>query len=162
MPTGTVHQRLVDWLDASGRPWQRLDHARVESAKAAAEIRGTPGHIGGKTLVFKARNQFVLVVVPGSARLDNRAFRHALGVQRYRFARPEELAATVGLEPGCIPPFGEPLYPLPLWVDAGLAAGDRIAFTLADHTVSAVMAMSDYLELAKPTGIAPLVSAVRP
>jgi prolyl-tRNA editing enzyme YbaK/EbsC (Cys-tRNA(Pro) deacylase) len=151
----TPQERIEHLLRERGVPWTRLTHRRVTSSAEAAEVRGTPLEIGGKTLVFKAGGQFVLVVVPGHARIDNRAFRKAVGVQRYRFANAEELAATVGLEPGCIPPFGRPIFDLPLWMDAGFARQARIAFTVASHTTSAVMSMEDYLRLAQPT-LAPL------
>ncbi len=152
-----VAQRLEDWLDGSGRPWRRIEHGRITSAEQAALVRGTPLQIGGKTLVFKVRQSFALAVVPGDCRVDNRALRKALGAQRIRFASAGELAATIGLEPGSIPPFGEPIFPYPLLVDKTLASREAIAFTVARHTVSAVMSMEDYLALAKPQAVVSLV-----
>lgn len=145
------HQaHLERWFDDEGVAWTRLEHPRVTTAVEAAEVRGTPLDSGGKTLLFKAGKRFVLAVVPGARRIDNRSFRKALRVQRYRFARREELDALIGLEPGCIPPFAAPLVDLPLVMDAHLASQPTIAFTMANHTVSAVLAMEDYLALAKP------------
>ena len=94
-----------------------------------------------------------LFVLSAARRTDNRPMRHHLGVQKLRFARREELLTHTGLEPGCVPPFGHPLFNLPVYVDASLAAGEEIAFTAADHRLSIRMAMGDYLAVARPAGI---------
>lgn len=111
--------------------------------------------MGGKSLLFKRgkRRDFCMVVVSAAAATDNRILRKYLGVQRLRFATRDELHHHTGLTPGCVPPFGHPVFDLPLYVEAGLAAGDTIAFTAGDHRVSIVMQMADYLELAQPDGI---------
>ena len=106
-------------------------------------------------LLFKIGKQpdFRLFVVSAALRTDNRPMRRFFGVQKLRFARREELLSLTGLEPGCVPPFGRPLFDLPLYVDAGIAAGDEIAFTAADHRVSIRMKMADYLAVAKPEAV---------
>jgi prolyl-tRNA editing enzyme YbaK/EbsC (Cys-tRNA(Pro) deacylase) len=52
--------------------------------------------------------------------------------------------------PGSVPPFGEPLLPLPLYVDPSIVANQRIAFNMGALTISTTLALSDYLALAQP------------
>jgi Ala-tRNA(Pro) deacylase len=52
-----------------------------------------------------------------------------------------------------VPPFGPPILPLPLYVDEGIQANERIAFNAGSLTDSIVMAVPDYLRLAQPERI---------
>ncbi len=146
---------IFDLLNRSGRPYVRTVHRASRSTEDAARLRGATAAIGGKTLLFKVGTtaDFRLLVVAGNRRTDNRLIRHAFGVQKLRFARVEELLALTGLTPGCVPPFGPPIFPLPVYVDEMLTLGDEIAFTAADHRISVRMAMADYLAVAQPAGI---------
>lgn len=146
-------QRLLMLLEASGRPFQRMSHPRVDSSAKAAEVRGTPLHIGGKSLVMKGDGVFGLFVLPGTRRTHGTLIRRELGLSRLRFATPQELAELTGLEPGCVPPFGHPVFDLPLYVDQATADNAEIAFSLADHEQSVRMRTADYLEVARPLRI---------
>lgn len=151
----TVEERIIALLVDAGVPWERLEHEHAATAEAAAAMRKTPLHIGGKSLLMKLDRGIglALLVVPGSRRVDNRALRQHLGLRRYRFATREELLALTGLTPGCVPPFGRPVFDAPLYVDARLAAESEVAFSLGRHTASARMATRDWLAAARPTDI---------
>lgn len=154
-PENTVTKDIFALLDASGCPYERIDHPAVRTSADAARLRGTPLSIGGKSLLFKIGKQpdFRLFIVAASRRTANRPLRQFFGVQKLRFARREELLAHTGLEPGCVPPFGRPIFDLPVYVDSALAAGEELAFTAADHRISVRMKMADYLAAAKPDGV---------
>ncbi|MGK0358352.1 MAG: Ala-tRNA(Pro) deacylase [Bradymonadia bacterium] len=134
-------------------PHTRLAHLPTHTSQEAAAIRGVPLAIGGKSLVMKVGQSFAVFAVSGARQLHGRKIQRHLKVSRLRFARPEELLALTSLEPGCVPPFGHPIFDLPLYVDASIAANARIAFTPGDHGASIIMAVSDYLQLAAPTDI---------
>ena len=55
-----------------------------------------------------------------------------------------------GLEPGAVPPFGEPVLPLALLADPSLLASPEIAFTPGVRDRSIVLASADWLRLAGP------------
>ena len=134
-------------------PYSRLSHAPTHTAEAAAEARGVPLEIGGKSLVMKVGHSFALFAISGARQLHGRRIQRHLKASRLRFARHEELWALTGLVPGCVPPFGRPIFDLPLYVDASLVANDRIAFSPGDHATSILMAVPDYLRHAAPTDI---------
>ena len=142
-------------LDASGVAYSRQHHAAVDSSEHAAKLRGVPLAMGGKSLLFKIgkRPDFRLLVISAAQRTDGRLIRKHFGVQKMRFARTEELMAHTGLRPGCVPPFGRPIFDLPVYVEAELAAREEIAFTAADHRISVRMKVADYLAVAKVDGV---------
>lgn len=129
-----------------------MDHAYADTADSVAEARGTPVDMGGKSLVFKLPDGFALFVLSGARRIDSKAIRGRFG-GKLRFATREELHALTGLVPGCVPPFGRPLFELALYVDQATADRDVIAFSAASHTRSAQMATADYLAIAKPSAV---------
>lgn len=103
--------------------------------------------IGGKSLVLKAADRFVLLVISAAVRASSRSIRTALGVKRLRFASLEELHELTGVVPGCVPPFGRPILELPLYVDASILRNDRIAFNAGSLTDSVIMAREDWQRL---------------
>ena len=79
------------------------------------------------------------------------AIRKELQVGKLRFANCDELLELTGLVPGSVPPFGQPILPFPLYVDAMIPENDRIAFNAGSLTDSIILTMPDYLRLAQPT-----------
>ncbi len=152
-----VAARVEALLARSGLSYTVLAHAPIRSAEHAALLRGTPLEIGGKALVMKLeRLGFAVVVVGGDRRLDGRALRAGLGIQRYRFARLDELRALTGLAPGGVPPFGAPVFDLPLIADAALLAQGEIAFTLGSPSRSVRMGVVDWSRVARPARVVAL------
>jgi prolyl-tRNA editing enzyme YbaK/EbsC (Cys-tRNA(Pro) deacylase) len=150
-----VEQAILALLDGCGAVV--LDHAEARGAAEAAAARGTPLHRGAKALCMKLdRLGWAVVALPGDQQLDGALLRRGLGVARYRLARPDELEATIGLPPGAVPPFGAPIFPCALLVDATLAAEPWVAFALARRTRSLRVETAAWLARAQPTAVLPL------
>lgn len=149
----SVFDRIQDHLRGAGVRWTPLLHAPAHSAEEAARLRGTPLDMGGKSLVMKLDRGigFAVLVLQGSRVIDNRALRHHLGLRRYRFATRDELHEHTSLAPGCVPPFGRPIFDLPLYVDTGLARLSELAFAPGRHDCSFRMRTADWLKAAQPT-----------
>jgi Ala-tRNA(Pro) deacylase len=147
----TLHEQLVAWLNDAGVPHRLVMHAPTPTSADAARARGVPLGCGAKALVVKADGQFRLLVLPADRKLDSRLAKKSLGVRDLRFATPEELAATVGLPPGAIPPFGEPILHLPLTADVAVGGCfPEVAFNAASLTASIIMTAADWARLARP------------
>lgn len=110
--------------------------------------------IGGKALVLKVGPGFKLFVLSAALRVDSKKLKARFRVREIRFATAEELLALTGLVPGAIPPFGRPVMPLDLFVDASILGNDRIAFNAGSLTDSIIMAREDYLRVAPPEVLA--------
>lgn len=140
-------QALLDQHGVQGR-WLR--HEAIRDAEHAADLRGLPLACGGKTWVVKAGDRMVLLAFSAACRVDNRLARKALGSNKLRFATRAELEALTGLEPGSVPPLGQPVLPLPLLVDASLLEAPQVAFTPGLRTESVVLDVADYRRITRP------------
>jgi len=58
-----------------------------------------------KTLVFVCDGAYVLALVPGDRRADERRIAAELGAREVRVARADEVVAATGFEPGAVAPF---------------------------------------------------------
>lgn len=141
---------IRELLEAARVPYEEIAHPPVSNAEEAARARGTPLSMGAKSIVLKADGSFCLLVLPASLRLSASGLRRGLGVRRTRFADRTELAELTGLEPGTVPPFGEPVLPLPLYADAALVELDRIAFTPGVADRSLVVPTEGWRRVARP------------
>jgi prolyl-tRNA editing enzyme YbaK/EbsC (Cys-tRNA(Pro) deacylase) len=139
-----VFEAIVRHLDALGVSYRHLHHAPTRTSEESAAARGESVSIGGKALVFKAADVFRLLVLSAARRTTSAGLRAAFGARRLRFATPDELRDLTGLVPGSVPPFGEPILRLPLYVDRSVLANDRIAFNAGLLTDSIIMATADW------------------
>ena len=150
----TVADRIEALLAQHAVPYETIEHSAARSADEIAQLRGTPLEIGGKSIVMKVdRVGFCVLAIRASDAIDNRAFRKHLGARRYRFATLDELDELTGLTPGRVPPFGRPIFDLPLYVEASLAENPRIAFTPGTKTRSMTLATRDWLRAAQPDDV---------
>ena len=89
--------------------------ARVEefpegtpTASAAAKAVGSSRAQIVKSLVFICDGRPTLALVPGDRRADETKVATAAGAKSARVARPEEVLAATGFEPGGVAPFPAP------------------------------------------------------
>jgi prolyl-tRNA editing enzyme YbaK/EbsC (Cys-tRNA(Pro) deacylase) len=98
--------------------------------EAASALGVEPAQVA-KTLLVEVAPSYVVLVMPGDARLDNRKFRDRFGV-RPCLSSPHETERITGQPVGGVGPVGH-LSPLPVFCDRGLlgfalvypAAGSR-------------------------------------
>lgn len=89
--------------------------ARVEefpegaaTADAAAKAVGSSRAQIVKSLVFVCDGRPTLALVPGDRRADETKVASAAGAKAARVARPDEVLAATGFEPGGVAPFPAP------------------------------------------------------
>jgi Ala-tRNA(Pro) deacylase len=126
------------------------EHEPTFTSEESARARGEALHHGGKALLLKTDEVFRLFVLPADRKLDSAAVKREFGVKKTRFATADELREMTGLVPGSVPPFGPPILPFELFVDAEIRANPRIAFNAGSLTTSIILSVSDYLAVAKP------------
>ncbi|MHC4428693.1 MAG: YbaK/EbsC family protein [Planctomycetota bacterium] len=145
----TVLDRIRALLDEHGVEYRHLHHEPTPTSEDSARVRGEPIEIGGKALVIRSGDESFLFVLSAARRLNSAAVRKTLGVKRSRFATAGELRSLTGLVPGSVPPFGEPILPLPLYLDKSVLENDRIAFNAGSITDSIIMSVADYRHVAQ-------------
>lgn len=138
-------------LAEAGVGFSEREHAPTRTSKASAAARGEPLNVGAKALLLKTDDVFRLFVLPADRKLDSGAVRRHLGLRRTRFATLQELDELLGLPPGAVPPFGEPVFPFELYADEDVgAASGKVAFNAGSLTHSILMTTSDWLAVARP------------
>jgi prolyl-tRNA editing enzyme YbaK/EbsC (Cys-tRNA(Pro) deacylase) len=78
------------------------------TAEAAARAVGATRAEIVKSLVFICDERPVLALVPGDKRADAALVTGIVGAQSARVARPDEVVAATGFEPGAVAPFPVP------------------------------------------------------
>jgi prolyl-tRNA editing enzyme YbaK/EbsC (Cys-tRNA(Pro) deacylase) len=144
-----IRQLLTD----AGVSFREVRHEPTRTSEESANARGEELRIGGKALLMKGDDLFRLFVLPADRKLDSGAIRREFGWKKLRFATPEELHERTGLVPGSVPPFGSPIMPFELCLDQAATMNPRIAFNAGSLTDSIILAMPDYLAIAKPTHV---------
>jgi Ala-tRNA(Pro) deacylase len=147
----SILDRIRAHLQAAGVAYREVEHEPTRTSEESAAARGEDLSVGAKALLLRTDGVFRLFVIPADRRLDSAAVRRHLGVRRTRFATLEELRELVGVPPGAVPPFGEPILPFELYADetVGAAAG-KVAFNAGSLTDSIIMATSDWAAVARP------------
>ena len=143
--------KLRELLTVRNIVFKELHHAPTFTSEESALARGEDLRSGAKAILMKTDNTFNLFVLPGNERINSAAIKRYLGFKKIRFATEDELFERTGLVPGCVPPFGQPLFELSLYsdTDVGSTTG-LVAFNAGSLTVSIVINTADWIEVAKP------------
>jgi Cys-tRNA(Pro) deacylase len=75
------------------------------TAEDAARAAGCKLEQIVKTLVFVCDGEYVLALVPGDRRADERKIAAEMGAREVRVARRDEVVDATGFEPGAVAPF---------------------------------------------------------
>jgi Cys-tRNA(Pro) deacylase len=90
-----------------------------ETAEASATLLGVETVRIVKSLIFAAKGEPVVALVPGDRRADMKGVAAELGVKKVRFASPEMVLEWSGFQVGAVPPVGH-LHPMTILMDEGL------------------------------------------
>ena len=101
-------REIYQLLEGKGIAFEKLEHEAVytmeDMDKAAITARGTVG----KNLFLrdaKGKNHF-LIPVPEEKRVDLKILAEKIGSTKLSFASADRLAKYLGVEQGCVSPFG--------------------------------------------------------
>ena len=148
-----VFDRLMSLLDAGNARFRVLEHPAEGQSDAVALIRGTRPEQGAKAMFCVIRGAApapVLAVLPGPARLDFKKLGEAVGAKKATLADPALARELTGCVMGAVPPFA--LSPgIRLVADPALFSSNlEIAFNAGRLDRSIVLAVDDYLRIARP------------
>ena len=150
MSQAKVLAAIRDLLGSHAIAFREVHHEPTFTSEDSARARGEDLRVGGKALLIKGDGEYRLFVLPADRKVDSSAIRSELKLRKLRFANRDELDELTGLVPGSVPPFGRPILPFELFVDAGIRENERIAFNAGSLTDSIILAVDDYLSVAQP------------
>jgi prolyl-tRNA editing enzyme YbaK/EbsC (Cys-tRNA(Pro) deacylase) len=145
-----MFEKIKEWLTSQSIEFKEVHHKPTRTSEEAAKARGIDLSTGGKALVLKIDDMYVLCVLSAAKKLDSGALKKYFGAKKMRFADKEELLKLTGLIQGSVPPFGKPLIDLELFVDTSIVKNEKIAFNAGSLTDSIIMSVEDYLKVANP------------
>jgi Cys-tRNA(Pro)/Cys-tRNA(Cys) deacylase len=124
----------------------------VHSAVEVAEAVGLPPGQVFKTLVVLAdepRRKPMLVIVPGPATLDLRAFAKAAGIKKARMAPHDEAEALTGLQTGGISALALINKGFDVYIATNARAFDTIAVSAGERGANVVLPVADLVNLTR-------------
>jgi Ala-tRNA(Pro) deacylase len=143
-------ERLEAYLREHQVPFQLQHHAQAFSAQKIAESEHIPGKMVAKTIIARADDNMISLVLPASSRADLNKVQTALGAREIRLAHEAEFAATFpDCAVGTMPPFGN-LYGIPVYVEQSLTGQETIAFPVGTYTDTMSLRYADFERLVHP------------
>jgi len=116
------------------------------TAGAAAKAVGSSRAQIVKSLLFVCDGRPTLALVPGDRRADETKVAGAVGAKGARVARPDEVVAATGFEPGGVAPFPSPGVSQVV-MDGELLVHDRVWVGAGSERHMAGLAPADLLRL---------------
>jgi prolyl-tRNA editing enzyme YbaK/EbsC (Cys-tRNA(Pro) deacylase) len=145
-----VRERIRVFLLENSVSFKELHHEPTRTSEESARVRGEELKNGGKAILLKVDQTFMLFVLSAARKLDSARVKAHFNVKRLRFATKDELLDLTGLVPGSVPPFGRPIFNIELFADNSIMENERIAFNAGSLTDSIIMSVKDYVRLAAP------------
>ena len=143
---------VLDFLRSHGVWFEALLHRPASSSAKRAGSVHVPGRRVAKTVLVKANDTFMLLVLPSTSRIDLSRLSDVVGapLAQVRLATPDELFELFpDCEPGVVPAFGR-LYGLTTFVDSGLADSAEIVVAANTRHEGLRMLFHDFQRLEEP------------
>lgn len=143
-------ERLQRYLDENGISYEVRSHPIAFTAQELAAVEHAPGRVVAKVVIAFVEEEMVMLVLPADRTVDLWAFGVVVGGRPFRIAHEEEFTPRFpDCDAGAMPPFGN-LYDVPVYVDDGVMAHDRIVFQAGTHDRTIDLAVADFRSLVAP------------
>ena len=141
-----IPQKIINYLKNEKVKYEPIEHRTVFTAHDKAATLKVKPNIIGKTLVLKADNDLIFVLIPGNKNLDKNKFKKTVSEWRKKQnLKPiknigfisEKLMKNKfkGVKLGAIPPFGS-LWKVPTFTDRALINQPKIIISSGDYNFS--------------------------
>lgn len=145
-----ILSRLRDFLEVNDVEYEIQDHDPGYSALHLAEAVHIKGRDVAKVVIVRCADDFLMLVLPATHRVEVERLDDALGVNGARLATEEEFRSLFPhCEVGAMPPFGN-LFDLPVCVDRALTHEKRIVCPAGNHQQSIVLPYEEFHVLVQP------------
>lgn len=142
--------RIFDYLDAHGVPYQREIHQPAPTAEALAHATSVSDARVAKPVMVRADGKLWMVVLPAADLIDFDRLREELHADNVKLVSEDELVDMFpGCETGAEPPFGR-LFEIDTITDISLLDVDSIICHAGSHDESVEIPIGAYTELERP------------
>ncbi len=145
---GDLTNRIIKVLKENQLEFSKFSHDAVYTCKEAANIRGLKSEKEGiKAMLFKTNKRgFLLVLGPGTERVDSKKISKLEGVKSLKLASPDEVKRITSVEIGCVAPFGYKSE-IKTYVNDILFENEFLYFNPGSHTMTIKMRSIDLLKV---------------
>ena len=149
-----TYDRLIALLDAHRASYRLIDHPPEGRTELVSPMRGHPVRHAANCIVVMAKvgkktTKYLLVVVPGDARVDLAAVKSLVRGTYVSFASPEIAEELAGSPMGTVLPFTFDDR-LELIVDPAVLEPPEMFFNAARLDRSLALSTADYARIANP------------
>src|SRR5499425_786789 len=143
-------KKLKEFLDKEKIKYVSIIHSPAYTAQEVAASAHVTGRELAKTVIVELDGKMAMAVLPANRKIILQDLREVTGSDQVKFASEEEFKQKFpDCETGAMPPFGN-LYGMEVYVAAGLADNDEIAFNAGSHTEVIKLAYKDFERLVRP------------
>ncbi len=146
--------RVETFLRRHQIPFQRFLHPAVFTVADGQRWRGKIPGTTGKSLFLKdsSHHQYFLLSLAGLYRADIKKFRRLTEAKKFTFARDDELAEILGVQPGSVSPFGllnDKNRQVQFYLDQSLATAKKVGFHPNINTATLLLRQDDFRRFLK-------------
>lgn len=146
----TIARKLKEYLDENKVPYKVATHQEVYTAQEVAASLHVPGKELVKVVIIKAKNKFIMAVLPADYKVNIEKVRTLLHDSEARLATEGEFKSLFpDCDVGAMPPFGN-LYNVGVYVDKSLAEDEDIVFQAGSHVETIKMKYKDFDRIVGP------------
>ena len=145
-----ISTKLKEYLDNAGVTYTGHPHRPAYTSQEIAQSVHVPGREMIKSVMLKADDKLVMVVLSANDTANLDILREEIGCGKLRLASETEFRdAFPTCKPGAMPPFGN-IFNLPTYCEANLFRNREIEFNAGSHDETIRMRFDDYELLASP------------
>ncbi len=142
--------RLREYLDEQHVPYEVISHSPAFTAQKIASSAHISGKEVAKTVIVKADDELVMVVIPAHHLVNLQSLKRFLKAGEVTLAEEAEFQSLFpDCEVGAMPPFGN-LYNMKVYLSDRLTEDEEIAFNAGSHQELVQMSYQDFEKLVNP------------
>lgn len=144
--TMALPKTVQQYLQTNNIPFEAVEHKIVFTAYDLAATLKEKLESIGKTLLIKADNGFVLVLLPANRRLDLAKLKNALGAKKLSIVSEKEMIAKFKVKTGGLTSFGT-LHKVEVFVDSALLKASKVLVAAGSFTDHIRLKARDFVKL---------------
>lgn len=142
----TIANRLKDFIDGKGIPYDTVAHHRTSTSRQAAIAAHVPGSIMAKSVVVHHELGYAVAVVPSTHRIELGTLQDVMDKRLGLASEDEMISLFNDCDTGAIPPIGA-AYNVPVIVDESLGDATDVYFEGGDHKTLVHVSGKDFRNL---------------
>jgi Ala-tRNA(Pro) deacylase len=141
-------KQVEQYLEANNLSFKLYQHPAVFTVEEAEKAAAVPGARNKNLfLINKSKDQYYLVCLAASKRLDLKSLANKLQEKKLSFASSKRLNQILSLYPGAVSPFGlinDQEKQTQVIIDQDLLEADLISFHPNENTATLVLKTNDF------------------